>query len=538
MYRVLLVDDEPLVHHYQWTRTDWSSHGFEVCGEAYSGPMALELIERCRPHIAIVDVNMPGMNGVELQRTIHERYPAVKTIMLSSYDDYDYVRECLQNGAVDYLLKHRLTSESLIAILNKAAGQIRRESGSADAGPAAAGGAGEPNAEPLREHLVGALLGRPGALRNLEDGVRQRGVFADAVCYAAAAVQIVPFRLLTESRSDMQMNSLVRQAAELTQQSLGDASGRLAAYVENGRLAVVFSFRERSERDAAGEASRLMSNIGHSLELFLNLKCAFAVGGICGGLSGLEASYRAAERAIDVPSASTQSGAPLSGPDRFSLTIEEQKQLLLSVERLDKQEVRRLIDGIFASISKHPVHSRTVQMIASELAAIGEKALPPEASPPDEPPLPLREELSRIGGMAALEQWIQNYFDRLLERLRSRRASGPYSRHVSQTILLILERYPGYITLELAADAIGLNPSYLSRIFKEETGATFSEYLNRVRIEAGCKLLESGRYTVKEVSGQVGFSTYNYFFKVFKEWTGTTPHAYTHRPGGAGQSVK
>ncbi|MEI2396679.1 response regulator, partial [Paenibacillus phytohabitans] len=120
-------DDEPLVHHHLSTMTDWRSHGFEICGEAYSGPMALQALEELQAHIAIIDVNMPGMNGVELQRTIRERYPAVKTIMLSSYDDYDYVRECLRNGAADYLLKHRLNDQSLIAILKKAARELEEE---------------------------------------------------------------------------------------------------------------------------------------------------------------------------------------------------------------------------------------------------------------------------------------------------------------------------------------------------------------------------------------------------------------------------
>ncbi|MGV2805130.1 helix-turn-helix domain-containing protein, partial [Clostridium perfringens] len=78
---------------------------------------------------------------------------------------------------------------------------------------------------------------------------------------------------------------------------------------------------------------------------------------------------------------------------------------------------------------------------------------------------------------------------------------------------------------------IGLNSAYLSRIFKEETQRTFSEYLNRVRIDAGRKLLESGKYSIKEISNQVGFTTHNYFFKVFKEITGVTPQEYLNRLG-------
>lgn len=527
MYQVLLVDDEPLVHHHLGTMWDWQSHGFELCGEAYNGQMALQIMEQCQPHIAIIDVSMSGMNGVELQREVRKRYPAVKTIMISSYDDYDYVRECLRNGAVDYLLKHRLNDQSIREILLKAAQALQDEAGVSGVRPVTPGLEEGKYTEMLREHVVDMLAGKPGAAQELESYAQMNGFFIDSVCYAAAAVQIVPFLLLKESHSDVQTNRLVRQALKLAQQSLGEGAERMAVYVESGRLAVVFAFRERSEQAAAGEAARFMSKISHSLELFLNLKCSYAVGHICGRLSKLEASYRAAERAIDAYP-SLQEPAPGASYPRLSLTIEEQKQLLLAMERLHKEGVRESIHAVFSSIQKYPLHSQSVQLMISELLSIGEKAISVDEAAAGG--LPVRDELGNIGSMEGLEQWLQAYFKGILDLLRQRQASGPYSRHVSQVILLILEKYPSYITLELAAGAIGLNSSYLSRIFKEETQMTFSEYVNRVRIDASCKLLESGRYTVKQISSQVGFTTYNYFFKVFKELTGVTPHAYMSGP--------
>ncbi|WP_235441607.1 response regulator [Paenibacillus sp. IHB B 3415] len=530
LIQVLLVDDEPLVHHHLSTMTDWRSHGFEICGEAYSGPMALQALEELQAHIAIIDVSMPGMDGVELQRTIRERYPAVKTIMLSSYDDYDYVRECLRNGAADYLLKHRLNDQSLIAILKKAARELeeetetsglRLEDGSLDAGS---------RTESLREQTLRLLAGQPEAAAILDKSMRLSGLSPGVVCYMAAAVQIVPFLLLTQTRSDVQINGLVRQAVELMQQSLGDLPERMAVYVENGRLAILFAFRERSEQAAASEAGRLMSNVSHSLELFLNLKCTYAIGHMCSSLSKLEDSYHSAERVLDNAAIRQELDSSLNDP-RLLMTIGNQKQLLLAIERLDMEEVERSITGAFASVQKHPLHSQSVQMIVSELLAIGEKTLTRDEA--GDGGLPSREELGNINSVAGLERWLIIYYEGLLGRLRRRQAQGSYSRHVSQAVQLILERYQSYITLELTADLIGLNPSYLSRIFKEETRTTFSEYLNRVRIDASCRLLESGKYTVKQISIQVGFTTYNYFFKVFKELTGTTPHAFVSRPPAA-----
>lgn len=530
MFQVLLVDDEPLVRHHLSKLLDWEREGFQLCGEAYNGIMALEAIERAAPDVAIIDVNMPEMNGVELNRAIKEKYPSVRTIMLSSYDDYDYVRECLKDGAVDYLLKHRLDDGALLAILSKAVEERRAGAKRASSGATAAEAAEDrENPAAVRDCLAELARGMPDAAARLEAYAQRSGRFRGAIRYVAAAVQIVSFRLLTESYSDVQTNRLAQQAVDIMQQSLGDIQERTAAYAEDGRLIVLFAFKERSEHAVASEVGRLTSKLQHALELYLNLKCLAASGHVCGSLSQLGASYATAVRALDA----APSAAP-AGPygARVSLTIEEQKQLLLAIERLDKEVMHKVLAAVFTSVRGQPVHSQTVQMIVSELLHTGDKAIKkwmPTLSAEDAAAeLPSRGELGKIAGIDELELWLQAYYAGLLKLMKRQRASGPYSRHVSQAIELILEKYQGYITLELAAGAIGLNPSYLSRIFKEETRATFSEYLNRVRIDVSCKLLESGRYSIKEISTQAGFASYNYFFKVFKELKGMTPQAYVN----------
>lgn len=545
MYQVLLVDDEPLARSDVGTLVDFRKHGFEICGEAHNGVMALTMIEQSPPHIAIIDVNMPEMNGVELNRTIKERYPAIKTIMLSSFDDYDYVRDCLKNGSIDYLLKHRLDGSTLIGMLNKAVLELRQDDRMLEDLSVQRAMAERMNPVIIRGFIADLVKGKSGSAQELEAFARKNDLYPQAIRYAAASLQIIPFLLLTQSYSDMQTNRLVQQAVEIMQQSLGDIQERTAAYLENGRLVVVFAFKERSEHVAASEAGRMMSKLSHALELFLNLKCVYAVGHVCHSLAQLGASYVSAERKLDsYPAAdptgqATEWGSGAYG-QRVSLTIEEQKQLLLSIEILDQEGMHRLIASVFDSIRGQPVHSHSVQMIISELLHIADKAvkkwMPQADSAMDN--LPARSELSRLGSVGEMAEWLQSFYASLLKLLKEKHAAGTYSRHVSQAIVFILERYSGIVTLELAAGAIGLNPSYLSRIFKEETQSTFSEYVNRVRIDAARKLLGSGQYSIKQISNLAGFSTYNYFFKVFKEMTGVTPQAYLNGLGGGRAAAK
>lgn len=542
MYRVLLVDDEPLVRNDLRSLLDFRTHGFEICGEAQNAETALAMIGDKRPDVAVIDVNMPGMNGVDLNRTIKEQYPAVQTIMLSSYDDYDYVRDCLKNGAIDYLLKHRLDGETLLAMLEKAvqAGHAKEAASTADE-------TSPFRPESVRGQIAELARGKEEAARELESSVRRYGMYPGANLYAAAVLQIVPFLLLTESNTDVQTNRLVQQVVELMQQSLGDVRERTAAYVEDGRIAVVFAIRERSEHAVASEAARSMSKLCHALELYRNLKSIYAVGHVCNSLAQLGASYAAAERALDATALAAGPNAEQrekgTRESRVALTLEEQKQLLLAIERLDDQGAQRLITAVLEPLRALPLHSHAVQMTVSELLHIGDKALKKGSrsllgATRDADRLPSRSELNRLGSVDELEKWLQSFYSGLVILLKEHHATGSYSRHVSQAIGFILERYTGTITLELAASFIGLNASYLSRIFKEETQSTFTEYVNRVRVDAARRLLESGQYSIKQISDQVGFATHNYFFKVFKELTGMTPQAYWNSLGDGKAAAK
>ena len=127
MLRILLVDDEPLVLIGLQGMLEWEKLGYTVCATARNGRQALEIIERERPDIVIADVKMPVMDGLSLARTCHERGALPVFIMLTSFEQFDYVRQAMGAGAVDYLVKLELTPENLQAALGRAAEKVKKE---------------------------------------------------------------------------------------------------------------------------------------------------------------------------------------------------------------------------------------------------------------------------------------------------------------------------------------------------------------------------------------------------------------------------
>ena len=111
----MIVDDHSLVRDGLRARLAVVS-GLEVIGEAASGDEALELAQSLAPDLMLVDVGMRGMNGIELANALRQRHPAIKVLMLSMYDNREYVLSAIRAGARGYVLKESPTEEILAAI--------------------------------------------------------------------------------------------------------------------------------------------------------------------------------------------------------------------------------------------------------------------------------------------------------------------------------------------------------------------------------------------------------------------------------------
>ncbi|MDF2921455.1 MAG: two component transcriptional regulator, arac family protein [Paenibacillaceae bacterium] len=112
------------------------------------------------------------------------------------------------------------------------------------------------------------------------------------------------------------------------------------------------------------------------------------------------------------------------------------------------------------------------------------------------------------------------------------RSRTVYSQNVKRALEFIRTHYAKTLNLSLVARELNVNPSYLSRILSQETGSSFVELVARARIEAAKRLLKEGQYRVNEVCERVGYKEYNYFYQIFKKYTGMTPTDYKNEKKG------
>jgi two-component system response regulator YesN len=123
LYKIFLVEDEIVTRENIRDSVDWTSAGFQLCGEAPDGELALPLIQEQRPEAVITDIEMPFMDGLQLCRALKATLPDTKLIILSGHDEFKYAQEALKIGVTEYLLKP-ITAQDLVVSLRRVAHQL------------------------------------------------------------------------------------------------------------------------------------------------------------------------------------------------------------------------------------------------------------------------------------------------------------------------------------------------------------------------------------------------------------------------------
>lgn len=214
--------------------------------------------------------------------------------------------------------------------------------------------------------------------------------------------------------------------------------------------------------------------------------------------------------------------------------FEKEQLLVCAIADGDESGARGLLNDLlgylfFSSGSDR----RTLQARSLELMAVlSRAAVAGGADPAQILSLNQRfsEEVTRSGSPDGSVYWltraVTRYTNMVFERSDAGR-QGAISRAAHYTKRHLAEK----VTLEAAAAEAGFSPSHFSRIFKEEMGCTFSEYVSRLRVEQSKILLLAGKLSVQEVGDAVGYGEQSYFIKVFRKYTGVSPGKFRRRQG-------
>ncbi|UUZ97000.1 response regulator [Paenibacillus sp. P25] len=535
MIKVFIVDDE------EWTRlslreqVNWPSLGMEIIGEAKNGSAAMEAIKSEQPQIVISDIRMPVMDGISLMEFLHREYPSVIIIVISGYSEFEYARKALSFNAFEYLLKP-IEEDKLEATLRRAASKLQEEKNNREQLLKLQIKLNESGVLAREKFLTSVIAGQDIGTKGIRRGLDRYGLYFEWPSMVVWVLKAENFDEIAagyyKNDGDLASFALYNVANE----QIGHERNSLVFrnYSKLDELIVITGFHPDESEEILESITVKCHSVLELVKKWLRFELYAGMGGEFIDFNEASASYQQAIQAI-------HSAAFLphrrvirideirDQNDHYSFPADKEKRLLLSLENGHRQQAFDLIDELIRSIgSSRSFHPQSVKQTMMELKVSMNKLLKMHNGFLDRL-LPeshlfhkMNEEMLTI---SKLEEGLKEAASCIIAYLSNVKKSGT-KKTMDEIVNYVNEHYNEEMNLNTVAEQFYLNPAYLSRIFKQETGTNFSDYLSKVRIEAAARLLEYGNLKVSDISEMVGYESANYFMKKFKENFGCTPTEY------------
>jgi len=486
MFTVLLVEDEPAAMRYLRSVIERRCSEFSVVATATNGREALDRARQAKPDLIITDVKMPVMDGIDFVAGMKESNPQTPVIIVSGYQEFEYVRRALNTGVVDYVLKP-VAPRRLVEVLERMRSTLQKNSDERTLAVVRAmveNRAGSPAAEGEIEselHLAILRCGGPPSRIPAEKETVGEERCTDGVC------------------------------------RIHGRDGREVLFVAPSRRISREDFVRLCSEEAVGPS-------GHYRTLL------FAPREVAGGRLGSEvvSLYRQLDRAITLGLTQTLE-APVAERRAAAIDAVVAGRLEHAVFNADLDALEAIVHEEVGGWQREGLPVVVVESAARSLLRVIQRSSP-RSLDPAELDSRLEERLVGAVGFADFEESLRALGARAagldVGAKPNARTSSLFESMRSQ----VESSYAKNLTVRSLCATFRISPSYVSRLFRRQTGRSFSEYLRQCRIEAAQKLIrESPAMPLKNVSRCVGFKDPFYFSRVFRTVTGASPSEFARR---------
>lgn len=511
-YKVFLVEDEITTREGIRDNVDWRSVGFELCGEASDGEIALPQIEAAQPDVIITDIKMPFMDGLQLCKIIREHMAWMKIIIISGYNDFQYAQTAIKLGVSEYLLKP-VSVQDLQAVLARVSNTLDQEK-SERAYLKRLRSQVEDNLSLLREKfLLRLVTGGESSLSAIEQS-QQLGLNILSPYYQVMLLKVHPlegagfFDYSTYQQIERLIGGLVSTNMDvlITKKDLEE----FVIILKGDNL-------DQLEQESAFLSSLLQEEVESKIPCRL----------VCGSgapqqrLGDLHRSFAEALMNLQGEQELT-SNHDIKKLDHAELQHFFETGHVEEIDAFFEQSLRPLAEAALrSSLLKHYIAVDLLlaaSQFVSDLGGSPAQVLP--AVLVDEPQLSTMQSLDQI------QAETKKLFTSILA-FRNTQSTSDRASIILQARKYIATRFQDSdLSLNDVAAHVNFSPNHFSAMFSEETGETFRDYLTHTRIEQAKKLLRTTKLKCAQVAYQCGYNDPHYFSIIFRKNCGVTPQQY------------
>ncbi len=528
MKRVMIVDDELLVQVGLKSMINWEEYGLSVVAEARNGREALAAFERTDPDILFVDIAMPEMNGLEMIRILKERKPLVKTVILTSHSDFNYVKEAASLSVNEYLLKSELTRDNLAKCIRGILDQMESEAYDYRKKDSPV----PSNAVQLVEDDLFKII--TGLYRSKEelDAIfdKYQFSFKNNCWYVSVAQLLIKDNNMERYRKDPEhFNTVI---LGLSKQTLAEKDFTVYSTIISEKI--IFLFHVQAIKDVHAIREKIIALLylfKSNLKQFLNIDLFIGISEAAEMFAKLPDLYKQAYNAkefcfFEKDKIITYEDCLFEGEE--SLPKVNYKALEKTLLKGDMEELQKSFDNIFSQLYSCK-NKEYVKTIFIDLLSQAKVFIEPLRKEQEEPVIP-NESFNynifhTLHNFSDVKNYITDIYKKIIEMGRNQ-GQEQYSYSIRKSIEFIKKNFHKNITLADVAKYSDVSRNYLSFLFKQEMGMNFSTFLLNFRIEKSKELLTKGNIKVYEIADMVGFGNPYYFSKVFRDMVGISCKEY------------
>lgn len=510
MIKVLIAEDEQGILDSISNAFSWENMGCEISGLAQNGIHALELCLSNPPDIIISDIVMPGIDGITFLRYIREKHPRTQFIILTGHRNFEYAKDAVNLGASLFLLKPINFTELKNAILKLVDKILQEEKDLQD--------------ENQQEHILSSLLN--GYIYSQHD-------FAPKIQLLLHSLQ--SYRICTFQFDDGQEQDIFRiQNLALFCESTIQSQHFIPVKVNALHYALITTGQDS---DHPEELRKTLKQLQNRIYQFFHTTISIGISALHSGYDTLHQAYLESLRALGKQF--------FSGNQSIHVFLTENTEQDLSYTDYNAVFLyQKKIETLISSFQGIYLHQQASSLFYEWIAASNGNVVLIKSSFIMLAVLCIRNIVGQDNKQTALffekyanfqkvlrcdtlEMLKEIYLNLIIDLNDYRSIKTSNKQELINKILdYIQDHYMETISLSTVARTVFLSPSYLSTLITNETGKSFTDIVNEIRISKAIELLKNPKRKIADIAFSVGFNEPQYFSIIFKKCTNLTPRDY------------
>jgi two-component system, response regulator YesN len=515
MFKLLIADDEKLEREALKFIISKSIDSIASIEEAVNGREAIAKVQASKPDIIILDINMPGINGIDAAWKIREKDDSVCIIFLTAFHQFDYAHEAIKVGVEDYIVKPS-SEKRIIDVMEKVTGKLLEKKTALRERENM-----EIRLDRATDYLSSEFIYNLATRNMKEDKFQNYLTLLDMEFFrgrgAIMKLNYETYPILVSS--DYQKQILKKRAIRLMKNILMQNNLSVASNMDlNNIFILIFSYETNERLESSEKFEIINTSVTEIIKKNLNIDVTFGMGPLFERAEKAVNSFTIAKKSFSEKNNTASSG--LSAED---LPLELEMDLEQAIISADRETTENLFQKIEIWMQISSISFEKKKNAMKDLSAILRHAAASQF--PDGNCSVITSDIVEADSILELQTALKVFLNELIDMITSLFARENIPS-VKKACLFIKENYHRDLSLEETANHCNLSTFYFSKIFKENKKQNFINYLTELRINEAMRLLKETDASMKEISSKIGYRDPNYFTRVFKRVVNCSPSDY------------